>query len=97
VTDTFASRHIGPRGADLDAMLDDVGATSLEALIDEIVPRAIRLSTPLDIAAETEAAYLHRLRGIAARNRVCRTYIGMGYHDTHTPAVITRNVFENPG
>ena len=78
-------------------MLDDVGAASLETLIDEIVPRAIRLSTPLDIAAETEAAYLHRLRGIAARNRVCRTYIGLGYHDTHTPAVITRNVFENPG
>jgi glycine dehydrogenase len=78
-------------------MLDDVRATSLEALIDEIVPRAIRLSTPLDIEAETEAAYLQRLRGIAARNRVCRTYIGLGYHDTHTPAVITRNVFENPG
>jgi glycine dehydrogenase len=97
VTDTFASRHIGPRGADLDAMLDDVGATSIEALIDEIVPRAIRLSTPLHLEAETEAAYLHRLRGIAARNRVCRTYIGLGYHDTHTPAVITRNVFENPG
>jgi glycine dehydrogenase len=97
VTDTFASRHIGPRGADLRAMLDDVGATSLEALIDEIVPHAIRLPTPLDIAAETEAAYLQRLRGIAAKNRVFRTYIGLGYHDTHTPAVITRNVFENPG
>ncbi len=78
-------------------MLDEVGAASLEALIDEIVPRAIRLPTPLDLAAETEAAYLRRLRAIAAKNRVCRTYIGMGYHDTHTPAVITRNVFENPG
>jgi len=78
-------------------MLDDVGAASLDALIDEIVPRAIRLPRPLDLAAETEAAYLRRLRGIAAKNRVCRTYIGMGYHDTHTPAVITRNVFENPG
>ncbi|HEY6357085.1 MAG TPA: glycine dehydrogenase, partial [Vicinamibacterales bacterium] len=97
MTETFASRHIGPRGADLREMLDEVGATSLEALIDEIVPRAIRLPRPLDLAAETEAAYLQRLRGIAAKNRVCRTYIGMGYHDTHTPAVITRNVFENPG
>jgi glycine dehydrogenase len=78
-------------------MLDEVGAASLEALIDEIVPRAIRLPGPLDLPAETEMAYLQRLRGIAARNRVWRTYIGMGYHDTHTPAVITRNVFENPG
>jgi glycine dehydrogenase len=97
VTDTFASRHIGPRGADLRAMLDQVGVASLDALIDEIVPHGIRLPAPLDMAAETEAAYLQRLRGIAAKNRVCRTYIGLGYHDTHTPAVITRNVFENPG
>ena len=78
-------------------MLDEVGAASLEALMDEIVPPAIRLPAPLDLVAETESAYLRRLRGIAAKNRVCRTYIGMGYHDTHTPAVITRNVFENPG
>src|SRR5690242_14803936 len=78
-------------------MLETVKAPSLDALIDEIVPRPIRLAAPLTLAAETEAGYLQRLRGIAAKNRVCRSYIGMGYHDTHTPAVITRNVFENPG
>ena len=97
MTDTFASRHIGPRGSDLQAMLDGVGAASLDALIDEIVPADIRLTTPIELIAESEAAYLQRLRGIAAKNRVLRSYIGMGYHDTHTPAVITRNVFENPG
>src|SRR5690242_2368147 len=78
-------------------MLETVKAPSLDALIDEIVPRPIRLAAPLTLAAETEAGYLQRLRGIAAKNRVCRSYIGLGYHDTHTPAVITRNVFENPG
>jgi glycine dehydrogenase len=78
-------------------MLDRVGVASLDALIDEIIPSDIRLQAQLDLPAETEAAYLQRLRGIAAKNRVCRSYIGMGYHDTHTPAVITRNVFENPG
>jgi glycine dehydrogenase len=78
-------------------MLAGVGASSLDALIDEIVPAGIRLTAPIDLVAESEATYLQRLRGIAARNRVFRSYIGMGYHDTHTPAVITRNVFENPG
>jgi glycine dehydrogenase len=95
--DAFATRHIGPRGSDLRTMLEAVGAASVDALIDEIVPAGIRLTTPLDLPTETEAAYLRRLRGIAAKNHVWRSYLGMGYHDTHTPAVITRNVFENPG
>jgi glycine dehydrogenase len=79
-------------------MLRVIGASSLDALIDEIVPADIRLSEPLALPdAETEFAYFQRLRAIAARNRVCRSYIGFGYHDTITPAVIQRNVFENPG
>src|SRR4051812_5991109 len=79
-------------------MLKVVGARSLEALIDEIIPADIRLSKALALPeAETEFAYLQRLRGIAAKNRVFRSYIGLGYHDTITPAVIQRNVFENPG
>jgi glycine dehydrogenase len=98
VSDTFQSRHIGPRAADLSAMLEAVGASSVDALIDEIVPSDIRLKAPLALpAAEPEAAYLGRLRQIAARNQVWRSYIGMGYYDTITPAVILRNVFENPG
>jgi glycine dehydrogenase len=79
-------------------MLDAVGAASLDALINEIVPADIRLKAPLALpAAESEAGYLARLRGVAAKNVVCRSYIGMGYYDTITPAVILRNVFENPG
>ncbi len=98
MSDTFQSRHIGPRPSDLTAMLEAVDAPSLDALIDQIVPSDIRLGAPLALPpAESEAAYLTRLRGVAAKNRVYRSYIGMGYYDTITPAVILRNVFENPG
>ncbi|MEO6221601.1 MAG: aminomethyl-transferring glycine dehydrogenase [Vicinamibacterales bacterium] len=98
MSDTFESRHIGPRAHDLSHMLQAVGAPSIDALIDQIIPADIRLSSPLALPpAEAEAGYLSRLRGIAARNSVCRSYIGMGYYDTITPAVIVRNVLENPG
>ena len=79
-------------------MLSTVGVASLDALMDEIVPADIRRTTPLALPdAETEFEYHRRLRTIADMNRVCRSYIGLGYHDTITPAVIQRNVFENPG
>ena len=79
-------------------MLETVGAASLDALIDEIVPSDIRLRRTLDLpAALSEFEYHRHLRGIAAKNVVLRSYIGLGYHDTITPAVIQRNVFENPG
>ncbi len=79
-------------------MLRVVGARSLDALIDEIIPSDIRLAKPLALPEpETEFRYHQRLREIAATNRVFRSYIGLGYHDTITPAVIQRNVFENPG
>ena len=79
-------------------MLQAIGAPTLDALMDEIVPGDIRRRTPLDLpAADTEFGYHQRLRGIAAKNVVARSYIGLGYHDTITPAVIARNVFENPG
>jgi glycine dehydrogenase len=96
--DAFAPRHIGPRGADRQAMLDAVGASSIEALMDQVVPAAIRAHAPLPVPpAESESEYLSRLEGIAARNRVCRSFIGLGYADTITPGVIRRCVFENPG
>ena len=79
-------------------MLRAIGVPSLDALIDQTIPQGIRFSKGLDLPpAESEAAYLRRLRGVAAKNRVTRSYIGMGYYDTSTPAVILRNVFENPG
>lgn len=79
-------------------MLRVIGEPTLAALTASIVPADIRRSDPLTLPeAESEAAYLDRLRLVAARNQVWRSYIGLGYHDTHTPAVILRNVFENPG
>jgi len=96
--DTFAPRHIGPRGDDVAAMLKEVGASSLDALIDEAIPASIRLKGPLNLPdAESESAYLSRLKTIAKKNKVLRSFIGLGYSDTLTPSVIRRCVFENPG
>jgi glycine dehydrogenase len=96
--DHFAPRHIGPSPEDTDAMLAAVGAASLDALIDEAIPASIRLDKPLRLPpAESESQYLGRLKSIARRNRVLRSFIGLGYYDTLTPSVIRRNLFENPG
>jgi glycine dehydrogenase len=95
---SFSSRHIGPDQAERDAMLAAIGVPSLDALIDQTIPPGIRARTPLDLPeGDSESAYLRRLRDIATTNRLARSYIGLGYHDTVTPSVILRNVFENPG
>src|SRR4029453_10505478 len=95
---SFQSRHIGPDAAARDQMLAAIGVPSLDALIDQTIPPDIRLQTPLDLpAADSEHGYLRRLRGIAGRNRNFRSFIGQGYYDCVTPAVILRNVLENPG
>jgi glycine dehydrogenase len=79
-------------------MLRAIGVRTLDALMDESIPHSIRLDRPLDLPpGEREHEYLERLRGIAAKNRVFKSYIGMGYYDCVTPAVILRNVLENPG
>ena len=97
-TTGFANRHIGPRAADLDRMLDVVGAPSLDALMDEAIPAGIRLPAPLDLPdAESEAAFLSRMRALAARNEPWRSFIGLGYYGCVTPPVILRNLLENPG
>ena len=102
-TDTFVRRHL-PKDDDIAAMLDAVGATSLDALVSETVPDAIRMSQPLALEGLDdehrhlgEQELLERLRGMAQRNQVKTTMIGMGYYDCHVPAVIQRNVLENPG
>ena len=96
--DTFARRHLGSDSADTAAMLHLLGQPSLDALADAAVPPQIRLPRPLNLpAAAGESAALAELRAIAAQNQVFRSFIGMGYYDTLTPAVIQRNVFENPG
>ncbi len=94
----FADRHLGPDDADTEAMLDEVGYASLDALVNDVVPPAIRMSGQLDLPeAEPESRLLERLKGLADRNEVYRSYIGMGYSDTLTPGVILRNIMENPG
>ncbi|MGE3956305.1 MAG: aminomethyl-transferring glycine dehydrogenase [Vicinamibacterales bacterium] len=94
----FQSRHIGPDAADTEAMLKVVGAPSLDALMDEAIPARIRLEAPLDLPdGMSEHGFLRELRGIAARNQVFRSFIGLGYYDCVTPSVILRNVLENPG
>src|SRR5919108_4268668 len=96
--DHFAPRHIGPAPDDLKKMLDQIGAPSLDALIDETIPASIRLQRPLKLPeAESESQYLARLKEIARKNKVFRSFIGLGYYDTLTPNVIRRNLFENPG
>jgi glycine dehydrogenase len=96
--DHFAPRHIGPSPEDTNAMLEAVGAASLDALMDEAIPSSIRLAGPLALPdAETESQYLSRLKAIARKNKVLRSFIGLGYYDTLTPSVIKRSLFENPG
>ncbi|MDR2927353.1 MAG: aminomethyl-transferring glycine dehydrogenase [Cytophagaceae bacterium] len=94
---SFVYRHIGPRNEDVEYMLNKMGLNSLDELIDQTVPKAIRMSQPLNISAGlAEDKFLVRIRELAAKNKVFKTYIGMGYYNTHTPAVIIRNVLENP-
>ena len=96
--DAFADRHIGPRSDELPAMLGPLGYHDLDELIEAVVPESIRLERPLDLPPPlTEAEALAALGELAGGNRVFKSYIGMGYHDTFTPPVILRNIVENPG
>ncbi|MDP2061845.1 MAG: aminomethyl-transferring glycine dehydrogenase [Phaeovulum sp.] len=93
----FANRrHIGPSPAEMAEMLRVVGVPSLDALIDETVPRSIRQAEPLGWAPMTEHALLAKMRGVAAKNRVMTSLIGQGYYGTVTPPAIQRNILENP-
>ncbi len=96
--DGFVSRHIGPSDSDIVAMLHEVGAATLDDLAAKTVPPAIRTNQALELPPPIdEAAVMAELRGLAAKNVVKKSLIGMGYHGTHTPPVIQRNVLENPG
>jgi glycine cleavage system P protein (glycine dehydrogenase) len=96
--DSFVSRHIGPSETEIAAMLREVGAATLDELAAKTVPPAIRSSQPLDLPPPIdEAAVMAELRALAAKNAGTKSLIGMGYHGTHTPPVVLRNVLENPG
>jgi len=95
--DAFIARHIGPNDAEIATMLAAVGQTSLDALTDAIVPASIKSPAPLALPqAITEVEAIAKIRAIANQNRVFRSFIGQGYHGTHTPNVILRNILENP-
>jgi glycine dehydrogenase len=95
---SFIPRHIGPTANDVREMLELLDFDSLDALIDATVPAGIRLRRPLAIHAPmSEYEALSALRAIAQRNQICRSYLGLGYHDCVTPPVIQRNVLESPG
>ncbi|HZV55200.1 MAG TPA: aminomethyl-transferring glycine dehydrogenase [Rhodocyclaceae bacterium] len=96
--DEFVGRHLGHDGYEMAAMLAAVGAASLDQLIGETVPAAIRLPAPLGLPGPMrEHEALAKLKAVAGRNIIAKSLIGMGYHDTLTPKVIVRNVLENPG
>ncbi len=97
-TDAFALRHIGPRESDLKYMFKTIGVENLDQLISETVPNNIRLKKELDLDAPmTEYEYLSHIQELGKKNKVYKSYIGLGYHPTIVPAVIQRNIFENPG
>ena len=97
-TDAFALRHIGPRETDLNLMLKTIGVDSLDQLIHETIPSDIRLKSELQLDEPmTEFEYLNHIQELGSKNKVFKSYIGLGYHPAAIPAVIQRNIFENPG
>lgn len=97
-TDAFALRHIGPRENDLQYMFKTIGVDSMDQLIYETVPDNIRLKKDLDLDAPmTEYEYLSHIQELGKKNKIFKSYIGLGYHPAIVPAVIQRNIFENPG
>jgi glycine dehydrogenase len=97
-TDKFVSRHNGPRENEIKQMLAKIGVSSVDELINQTVPSGIRLKQPLAVSASmSEFQYSKHLKALGQKNKVFRSYIGLGYYNTILPAVIQRNVLENPG
>ena len=97
-TDKFVSRHNGPREQEVKVMLKKIGVSSIDELINQTVPDKIRLKQPLRIEASlSEYQYSKHLKELGKKNKLFRSYIGLGYYNNILPAVIQRNVLENPG
>jgi glycine dehydrogenase len=96
-SDNFSIRHIGPREDDIKKMLNVIGVSSMNELINKTIPESIRLEKPLELDKPmTEYRYQKHISKLAEQNKIFKTYIGMGYNNTITPSVIWRNIFENP-
>lgn len=94
---SFEDRHNGPTLDEIKSMLDLIGVSDLEELIDQTIPSSIRLNQPLNIKREdSEFSFLEKFRKIAKKNKIFKSFIGLGYYDTLTPSVILRNILENP-
>jgi glycine dehydrogenase len=94
----FSDRHIGPRNSDVQQMIEKIGITSINQLIEETVPSQIMLNRDMDLPeAMSEIRFSEHMKSISQKNKIYRSYIGMGYYNTILPAVIHRNILENPG
>lgn len=98
--DTFSARHLGPRSADVEYMLQSLGYDSLEKFVDDTLPASIRLTDVEGkeerLPALSESEIARRGKDIASMNTLAKSLIGMGYHNTNVPPVIQRNILENP-
>ncbi|MEI6853169.1 MAG: glycine dehydrogenase (aminomethyl-transferring), partial [Bacteroidota bacterium] len=98
ITNNFTARHNGPRGAEVEKMLETIGVSSLDELIDQTIPQSIRLTEPLHIPEGiNEYQFLNHIKEVGAKNLIYKSYIGLGYYGTIVPGVIVRNILENPG
>ena len=94
----FSKRHMGPSESETRSMLESLDLSSMDDLIEQTVPSSIRLKTPLKLPEPlSEYKFLEELKKTAKKNKVHKSYIGLGYYDCLTPGVIQRNIFENPG
>ena len=94
----FCDRHIGARESDINSILDTIGASSIQELIDQTIPAHIQLQSEMDLPKPlTEDRFIEHMKSLGAKNKTFRSYIGMGYFNTVLPAVIQRNILENPG
>ncbi len=98
ITNNFINRHNGPRTEDIEKIIGRIGVKSVDDLIDQTIPKAIRLKEKLNLPEGlNEYEYLNHLKSLGNKNKIYKTYIGMGYYNTITPGVIQRNILENPG
>ena len=98
ITNNFARRHNGPQPVEVEKMLKVIGVSTLDELIDKTIPEKIRFKQPLDLPeGMNEYEYFTMLKSLAAKNKMYNSYIGQGYYNTIVPAVLQRNILENPG
>ncbi|MBP1645384.1 MAG: glycine dehydrogenase [Bacteroidetes bacterium] len=98
ITNNFTPRHNGPQTADVEKMLKVIGVSSIDELIDKTIPSSIRLKAPLNLPeGMNEFEYFNHIKAIASKNKIYTSFIGMGYYNTIVPAVLQRNILENPG